>query len=236
VLTSRADVPPGVRDFVKPSDGLEPSTPSSLERVDGSADGVCDRVRPLSSDRASVATMNRLICSRFLKPSDRLEPSTPSLPSLRREARARAGHGDHKNPGNRRIRRRRSDRAWTRVPVLVFPQRSLPDVGAGHWGEDVVVLMTVRSDLAAIAAARSAALDHARRLTSNISAEIKARRSLSRRPRGQWSRSRGISQCSWRSTRPPAPGRQGRSRSRTDCPRPSPREPQRTRRETQPRR
>jgi hypothetical protein len=42
-----------------------------------------------------------------------------------RHARVRAGHDVHESPGNRRIRRRTSDREWTRMPALVFPQCSL---------------------------------------------------------------------------------------------------------------
>ncbi len=68
-------------------------------------------------------------CSDFLfqdKPSDGLEPSTPPCHrGLERDARVSVGHQRHANPANRRDQPRRSDRAWSRVPALVFPPCSL---------------------------------------------------------------------------------------------------------------
>ena len=63
---------------------------------------------------------------RYLSPlpdSNRGPP--PYHSASKRNARARAGHGDHEDAGNRRVRRGTSDREWTRVPALVFPQWSL---------------------------------------------------------------------------------------------------------------
>ena len=53
-----------------------------------------------------------------LTDSNRRPP--PYHSATRREARASAGHGDHKSPGNPSIRHRTSDRGLTRVPALVF--------------------------------------------------------------------------------------------------------------------
>jgi hypothetical protein len=60
------------------------------------------------------------------KPSDGLEPSTPPYHrATRREARAQAGSRGHESRGRRRNRRKASDRAWPRLPGLVFPRCSL---------------------------------------------------------------------------------------------------------------
>jgi hypothetical protein len=58
-----------------------------------------------------------------LTDSNRRPPPYHSAP--RREAGACAGNRGHENPANGRDLQRRSDRKWTRVPSLVFPQRSL---------------------------------------------------------------------------------------------------------------
>ena len=64
------------------------------------------------------------------KPSDGLEPSTPSLPS--RFLRGKRGQGREvagtKDPLNDANQPKMSDRAWTRVPGLAFPQCSLTAV------------------------------------------------------------------------------------------------------------
>ena len=62
----------------------------------------------------------------FKKPSDGLEPSTPSLPSSKEAGNAgKRGKPRARKPRKRRKRPKTTDREWTRVPAVVFPQCSL---------------------------------------------------------------------------------------------------------------
>jgi len=66
-----------------------------------------------------------------LTDSNRRPP--PYHSALRREPRASAGSRDHESPARHGDRARKNDRAWTRVPALVFPQCSLSRLRGSCW-------------------------------------------------------------------------------------------------------
>jgi hypothetical protein len=82
----------------------------------------CSAVSVAATRKPPFAATSRFQTSP-LTDSNRRPP--PYHRATRRQARASAGHVDQRNPGSRRNPLRTSDRAWTCVPGLVFPQCSL---------------------------------------------------------------------------------------------------------------
>jgi hypothetical protein len=80
----------------------------------------------------SIGATEKRLSSDFAipqEPSDGLEPSTPSLPSS--DGAGTAGKGESRwreDPASRMNRPKTTNRAWTLVPAVVFPQCSL-----GRW-------------------------------------------------------------------------------------------------------
>jgi hypothetical protein len=87
------------------------------------------------SSRQKTPRFARLLQSP-LTDSNRRPPPCHSAPT--RNRRASAGTRGHENPAKPRNRLSASDRAWTRVPGLVFPQCSLG--GGPSSSEDVRVM------------------------------------------------------------------------------------------------